>query len=663
VGVRVEQFAVGIGHAICSFRKGIGFRIGNTRKEYDARTGAILKERNIEPKGPDGAFTEYQRGEIAKELGIGETEYRLSWIPIGGYVKPTGQEDIRTETDPPPDDPYSYPAKSISARMLIISAGVIMNIILAAILFTVVFRMGFRTAPAVVGHVQPNSPAQVAGFQVGDRIKSFDGDAQHDYKSLTLAIALARPGESVPVTIERDGRKKDLNVLPRKPGVPGEDFLAVGIIPSHILRGLDPKLFGIDPSEQKLLDRAKMILPGDVITAINGSAVKETDYPLLDQAVQNFNTEKPLELTVKDKAGNIHAVHPKVTFASFFGTDVFNIAGLQPRPKLASVDDKSPLKGKLFKDDVIVSISAGGEIISDLTQEAFVARIREFGKAEKKVDFVVERDGKRIKQVGAVPTFRTGPRMRGFGIGMAYDEDHLVVGNVVKDSPAEKAGIAPETLILEVNAKPVKNWLELHHALKLAIQSGAANPVLTTVRIDPSTGKRIDSTLRKDVTLAMAPVDRNALASVRLVAALVLEELIEPRKTTSPVEACSWGIDETKNMTLQFYITLHRLATGSVSPSNLMGPIGIVQAGSKFADKGNDWLIWFLAMISANLAVVNFLPIPIMDGGQFVFLMLEKIRGKPLSPKSQTATTIIGLTFILSLFAFVTYHDIVRIWF
>jgi regulator of sigma E protease len=91
-----------------------------------------------------------------------------------------------------------------------------------------------------------------------------------------------------------------------------------------------------------------------------------------------------------------------------------------------------------------------------------------------------------------------------------------------------------------------------------------------------------------------------------------------------------------------------------------MGPLGIVNAGTKFAYKGNDWLIWFLSMISANLAVVNFLPIPIVDGGLFVFLILEKLQGKPLSARAQSVAQIIGLALILSVFLFVTYQDIAR---
>src|SRR5205085_10408187 len=111
---------------------------------------------------------------------------------------------------------------------------------------------------------------------------------------------------------------------------------------------------------------------------------------------------------------------------------------------------------------------------------------------------------------------------------------------------------------------------------------------------------------------------------------------------------------------LQFYVTLRRMVTGDVGVRNMMGPVGIFQAGTSFVSKGNDWLIWFLAMISANLAVVNFLPIPIVDGGLFTFLIFEKVKGKPLSAKAQTIAQYVGLALLLGVFLFVTYQDVMN---
>src|SRR5579863_4677405 len=128
VGIKVEQFAVGFGQALVSWRKGIGFRLGNTQKDYQRRLEEHVESRHrdeIQFKEKTGDA--YQRAvmEAEKDAGLGETEYRLNWIPLGGYVKMLGQDDLRPNSDAA--DPRSYNRKSIPARMVVVSAGVIMN--------------------------------------------------------------------------------------------------------------------------------------------------------------------------------------------------------------------------------------------------------------------------------------------------------------------------------------------------------------------------------------------------------------------------------------------------------------------------------------------------------------------------------------------------------
>ncbi len=182
--VKVEQFAVGFGQAVFSWRKGLGFRWGSSQTEFQAasasswsRRPAGRRARPPRPTRPASgrprlatcrpttpSHTPPARRPTASwprpavDLGVSETEYRLNWIPLGGYVKMLGQDDMRPGEQVV--DPRSYTSKPVGKRMVIVSAGVIMNVILAAIGFIVLFSVGYKVPEPTVGQVVPGAPAQ-----------------------------------------------------------------------------------------------------------------------------------------------------------------------------------------------------------------------------------------------------------------------------------------------------------------------------------------------------------------------------------------------------------------------------------------------------------------------------------------------------------------------
>jgi regulator of sigma E protease len=128
-----------------------------------------------------------------------------------------------------------------------------------------------------------------------------------------------------------------------------------------------------------------------------------------------------------------------------------------------------------------------------------------------------------------------------------------------------------------------------------------------------------------------------------------------------PLGAIKLGIKKTFYFIVSVYSTIERLVISrSVGVENLSGPVGIVKIGRSVAQVGLVELMFFLAMISANLAVLNFLPLPIVDGGLAVFLIIEKIKGSPVNLKIQMATQVIGLILIGGLFVFVTIQDLTK---
>ena len=132
-------------------------------------------------------------------------------------------------------------------------------------------------------------------------------------------------------------------------------------------------------------------------------------------------------------------------------------------------------------------------------------------------------------------------------------------------------------------------------------------------------------------------------------------------RKSNPIDALMVGVKKTYYFVVMVYQIMERMIfSRSFGVENIAGPVGIVKMGSEQAAAGYIQLLFFLAMISANLAVLNFLPLPIVDGGLMIFLIIEKIKGSPISLRIQVATQVVGLILIVSVFLFVTLQDLSR---
>ena len=123
------------------------------------------------------------------------------------------------------------------------------------------------------------------------------------------------------------------------------------------------------------------------------------------------------------------------------------------------------------------------------------------------------------------------------------------------------------------------------------------------------------------------------------------------------------GYEDTIENILSFYAMLRSLVTGRVGMGSLGGVITISRVAFGAARTGLTYLVLFLGILSINLAVLNFLPIPPLDGGQMVFLVAEKVRGRPLPESALVAGTYFGLFLVLGLMIFVKFQDIFRVFF
>lgn len=673
-GIRVLAFSIGFGNVLCSYRKGIGFRKGSSDGEY----------RTLQSKA--GA---------EKQTDISPTEYRLSMLPLGGYVKMLGQEDINPEAVS--NEPDSYQNCPVGKRMVVISAGVIMNIITAALLFVIVFTVGREVFPSQVGYVTLDSPAAnatavnhpeiIGGLQRGDRITKINGWKMHSFEHILPEIAMASKTNPSTIFVQRDGvdgliEFEAIPTLSERTGL-----LDIGIMPA-----ISPKLKEAHSDEaRKFWDMASHqfgldgLEPGDVFVDANGQPI-QSPFDLLD--IADSSNGQPIALTIQRGEQTIqHFLAP--------------VPGLQNDMMQGKAGDPMRvlhmlgLTGVMMVNPNTEIVKEGlelepGDIFARIgtldfpTESQGIAHVQ--SNPGKPMDIVVLReddDGafQRIKltvdvtangTIGFYPTMTTATsnflsapmnivREIETDDGKQIDTESII-------TPAAELVSYPGSRLTSLGDIPITNIRDVHKALvditADAFEAGDDSftiPVTLELPLPVQPDGSIPTsttqwTLTRTDIQSVHDLGWTLPGSMDLVTMFEYEIIND--KADGPMNAISRGVSESRRVMMQTYITFLRLFQGSVKVEHLKGPVGIAHLGTQIASQGWVWVLFFMALISINLAVINFLPLPIVDGGQFLMLIYEGIRGKPVSILFQNITTLAGLLLIGTAFLFVTFNDV-----
>ena len=622
----------------------------------------------------------------------GETEYGIGAIPLGGYVKMLGQDDNPGHSeeqikesiaegesvesailasgmvDQSKLDPRSFLAKSVIQRMAIISAGVIFNLLFAILFAAIAFRNGVDYQPPVMGTVVGGGPAwkhDMAGAEITS-IADKKVEGYFTYLHFAENVILNSDDSTIPIEFKRPGSEDtvSIDVTPEK-GFQREnmDIALVGV-----QRSLLPKIGALGTLKDAPAAAAVPALEvGDLIVDVNGTPIK-TEVDLRQALFRDASIDATF--TVERTTGEGDDVKTE-TIKTTVGVNPEKVVGFATTwGPIAVIKLNSPATtAGLIEGDLIKQIDGAhpGDLLT-LDNRMFAK-----AKDSQPITLQVERDGQ-LMDISIQPELpklasTLGPNkpiaVDSLGIAIATS---LTIDTVTPDSPADKAGmLANDKLVsikylLDEQQKSDERYEGLKPLVKFVKDNTSWAEVCETVLQSLKAGTKLEVT-----------VDRGGQTKVLTMASVASDEFFRHTRGINlelyekHYESDNWSdafangaykvVDDLKRVGK----TLKTLIQGKISPTNLGGPGTIAVVATNEAAASTSRLLLFLTFLSANLAIVNFLPIPVLDGGHMMFLAYEGIFRRPVNERVQLLLTYGGLAFVLCLMVFVITMDVGRI--
>ena len=498
-----------------------------------------------------------------------ETHYRISVIPLGGFVKFYGS--LPSEEVPSFIKGREFYRAPIAARLATIFAGPTANIILAILVFSAMVMHGIKQAPAMIGELIPGSPAEKGGLLFGDKVIAINDEEIASWKDLQRIISDA-PSKELKIKVDRQGSIVEKTVATdsvdekEMPGKKGRIGISPYIIPS-VFTVVNPEGFiaklGVKTGERAL--KAQW----------NGK-----EYPLL-----------------------------------------FWRQWLQ------------------FLADV--STSSGSKTF-ELTLQNF---------DPQKDDAKVSAAPTRVLPVALPADWVFNPAEQSQSTGISQSQ--LTFAKV---GPEVAESVKINDKLLSWNQKPINSLFELGE-----VSSDNRQEIVSLELLRD--GKKISlpvkmkavevQKLEGKVTIYTLPVE--------YLGGFVQPELVE-EKFSNPFQALVYGSKETYEMVKNIGSALIGLFTGEMPLTTLGGPIAIAKAASDSVRIGWQAYLSALAIISINLALINMVPIPILDGGQIVLIASEAVIRRPVREKTIENYQKVGFIMVLALIVIATYNDVGRFW-
>ena len=623
----------------------------------------------------------------------GETEYGIGSIPLGGYVKMLGQDDnpgnieeqIKDSiaegessesaflesglVDRSKLDPRSYLAKSVPQRMAIISAGVIFNLIFAVLFAAWAFKTGVDYEPPMVGNVIGSGPAWVNGM-TGAQIEEIGGKEVKDYFTyMDMAQEIVFNGDEKPLEIKY------------KP-IDGSQSVVVSLTPKKgfIREADDLPLIGVERRLTPIIGKGGAVKgaaaskadppfePGDVVIEVNGTKI-ENDIDLRQALARD--ADKVAEFVLERTSGKGEEAKTEIIKTSVEPNPMNRLGFSVGWKPFIAIQKGSPAeKFGLQVGDELMKIN--GEPRGDLM--TLDKRLIRMVRDQVPVTMEIKRASGSTEEIKIEPIVpkllaSIGPNqpLAIDSLGVAIPMD-LIVESVEPGSPAQEGGLTKGDELVSIK------YLLSDEQKKVDAYAGIKKDPLVNFVEDTTTWAEISDNLEMfepgtEVELSVKRGEESKSLVMKTVASdvyfqgkrgITLRTFQKNYKSETWGDALKYGALQVKNDANRVWMTLVKLIKGKISPKNLGGPGTIALAATSEATQSTSRLLLFLTFLSANLAIVNFLPIPILDGGHMLFLAYEGIFRRPVSERVQLVLTYAGLIMILGLMLFVIFLDVGR---
>ncbi len=267
--------------------------------------------------------------------------------------------------------------------------------------------------------------------------------------------------------------------------------------------------------------------------------------------------------------------------------------------------------------------------------------LKEVASAQRAMQVWVERNGQRLH-------FAVTPALdpkQGVGIAGWDEQMDVEVAGVMQGMDAERAGLKPGDLLVAVNGEPVRSTPKLHDI----INATGGKPVVISYRRGGET---------RD--LSITPTQSNVDGVERWMIGVRLENHIVFTSLSFP-DALIESVRQNGRDATLVYRFLEGIVERRMSAKSLTGPVGMAQASGEAAREGLTPFLGLMVMVSLNLAIFNLLPIPILDGGVILMLLVEMLMRRDLSLQVKETVFKVGFVFLMAVVAFVLYNDITKI--